>query len=560
MARIIPDYVTDFHGSKGEEKVYEALKKLSDEYTIFYSMSWNKKEYKQVKWGESDFAILHPKKGLLFIEVKAGGMEYKDGYWYQTNLNTGEVIKLQKDPIIQASKSKYYFVDLLSETGIKCYTDVAVWFTSINRNKITGSLPHNYKKEIILDELSLTNVEKAINDVYNFYSSSPVTEVDKETEKQIINILAPYYAAIPSINASKEEREYAFLKMTNEQKNLLDFLEEQKTCAIQGSAGTGKTIIAMEKCRRLAQEDKVLFLCYNAMLEDYLRSKNTDSNIEIYNINALACKYLRKTDVSDVEIIQFLNYYDQYGFSYKNIVIDEGQDFDSYIIELFANISKIEDGNFYVFYDKNQLVRKLEDSSWFNNAECKITLSYNCRNTKEIALTSHSAVGVSPRNLEKLIPGDKANVHFVKDVNELEMKLSRLIDSYIKKGFDQNEIVILTSKTIEKSELKVMKVGKYNITHDFNVKNEILFTTVRKFKGLEAEAILFVDLNDDCISDELTKRLFYVGASRAKQYLSLVFNLENINIAKILDQIEVSKRKTDLMNIATHFNGKVTSE
>ena len=560
MAKIIPNYIADFHGSIGEEKAYNALKSLPDDYTVFYSIAWNRKEYKQVKWGESDFAVFHPKKGLLFIEVKSGGMQYKDGNWYQTNLRTNEEHKLKKDPIEQASESKYHFLNILKDEGITCYTDVAVWFTSINKNKIIGNLPHNYKLEIILDEHSLENPDKTISDIYSYYNSSPVTKINSEDERRIIVLLAPYYAAIPSMNVSNEEKEYAFLKMTNEQKSLLDFLEDQKVCAIQGSAGTGKTILAMEKCRRIAIEEKVLFLCYNTMLEKHLQAINKNENITISTINGLVAKYLKKKEITNDDIKQFLNYYDRYDFDYKNIIIDEAQDFETEVIDLLASISKIEDGNFYVFYDKNQLVRLINDSSWFDKADCKITLSQNCRNTKEIAVTSHSIVGITPRNMEKLIPGDKTDVYFVENEKELTTKLGRIVDRFIKKGLKEKDIVILTNKTIEKSELTNKKIGKYNITHDFNVDDHILFTTVRKFKGLEALAIIFIDLDETCVTDDETKRLFYVGSSRAKLNLSLVFNTQNMNIEKFLDNIEMRARMTKQQSIADHFNGTLITE
>ena len=46
-------------------------------------------------------------------------------------------------------------------------------------------------------------------------------------------------------------------------------------------------------------------------------------------------------------------------------------------------------------------------------------------------------------------------------------------------------------------------------------------TTCRKFKGLEADAIVMIDLNKDSFTGRRGMR-FYVGTSRAKQYLDVV--------------------------------------
>lgn len=56
---------------------------------------------------------------------------------------------------------------------------------------------------------------------------------------------------------------------------------------IEGSAGTGKTLLLLEKARRLAQDgQQVLILCFNLKLAEYLQSlvKNQE-NITIYNFH-----------------------------------------------------------------------------------------------------------------------------------------------------------------------------------------------------------------------------------------------------------------------------------
>ena len=46
MAKIIPTNLTksNFHNSYGEYQIYKALSKLPDDYIVFYSLHWNRKE------------------------------------------------------------------------------------------------------------------------------------------------------------------------------------------------------------------------------------------------------------------------------------------------------------------------------------------------------------------------------------------------------------------------------------------------------------------------------------------------------------------------------------
>ena len=77
MAIFIPSIKPeDFNNSYGEMKVYEALRSLNDQYTVFYSLSWVGINEKRTI-GEADFVIAHPSKGILVIEVKSGEIEYK---------------------------------------------------------------------------------------------------------------------------------------------------------------------------------------------------------------------------------------------------------------------------------------------------------------------------------------------------------------------------------------------------------------------------------------------------------------------------------------------------
>ena len=68
---------------------------------------------------------------------------------------------------------------------------------------------------------------------------------------------------------------------------------------------------------------------------------------------------------------------------------------------------------------------------------------------------------------------------------------------------------------------------------------KILFTSVRKFKGLEATAVLLIDVNLSELPDDLMQRLIYVGSSRATMYLKIAFceDIEKKDYGPILDAL-----------------------
>ena len=66
MARIIPSEVDpkEFHASYGEKKIYEALKDLPDEYIVFYSSHWNKRNKKNLSGEKVTLRYFIQKEGL----------------------------------------------------------------------------------------------------------------------------------------------------------------------------------------------------------------------------------------------------------------------------------------------------------------------------------------------------------------------------------------------------------------------------------------------------------------------------------------------------------------
>jgi len=67
----------------------------------------------------------------------------------------------------------------------------------------------------------------------------------------------------------------------------------------------------------------------------------------------------------------------------------------------------------------------------------------------------------------------------------------------------------------------IEKIGKYYIG---NTAKEctVLFTSSRKFKGLEADVIILNGVDAETFNSEEARRVFYVGVSRAKSYLEII--------------------------------------
>src|SRR6266571_5021247 len=93
MARMIPP--VPVAGSPDSEiATFIALAGLEDSWTVLQSVRWQAVRGRRQGDGEADFVLLHPRHGLIVLEVKGGGIHVEHGVWFTTNrLGVTESIK-----------------------------------------------------------------------------------------------------------------------------------------------------------------------------------------------------------------------------------------------------------------------------------------------------------------------------------------------------------------------------------------------------------------------------------------------------------------------------------
>lgn len=583
MAYMYPCIREKIRAPSAEQLVYDELKKLPKEYTVFHSVQWVKKNLnRNFTWYENDYLILHKYYGILLLEVKGGHCYFRDGLMYQQNTVTREVHILSegKDPLSQAQRGIQHFRKTIEKTALKndgkICIEPLVWFPSCIFDP-THNMPENYRgvSFAILDATAFSDeseipLEQRLKTVYDNYGSQRKTSLTEQQFLWIKNIIAPDFDLVPSPSIVKTEIENAFIRLTNEQAILLDYLGEQRYAAIQGAAGTGKTMIAQMAAERFGKMGRrVLFLCYNSFLYRYLKSDQPKKNVDYYNVDTFVGEFCKQEAGSVEKRICAYNQIDPDEFPYEDIVIDEAQDLGNDEILFFKEMCELRDGHCFVFYDKNQIViydrttQSINNETlfhtlpWISQSECRLLLSQNCRNTIEIAKTAYSVIDYDVLQKMNNVSGEQPTIIFAE--RDPVYKLDQLINMYLNQGFRPEEITILTMRTLDKSILSGVK----NL-QSVQLKNTlegtgVLFTTARKFKGLENKVIIIIDIDEICFSDLTIKKVFYVACSRATQGLSLLVNAGSEKISTIAGAIPgsglsgkgkiVVKTKTKLLRI-----------
>lgn len=543
MATMIPEKPHQFDPASQEGVMFESFEKLPDEYYVFHSFRITDVKDNVFHESETDFVIYHREKGVICLEAKAGHVRYENGYWrYASGLpmhNGG--------PFNQASANKWKLIKYIESgkmSGIisRCKFLHAVWFPSVSDAELRGmTLPSEGDKELVLTKEALADPKPFIDKIFSIALPNKIeTSIHpQESQKLIREVFCPQFNVFPTASFDADLKKLVFHRLLKEQSGILNFLDEQQTAIINGAAGTGKTMIAVEKAQRHASvNEKVLFLCYNVRLKNHLSETYPHENIDYYTVSGLACKLCNTPTPSFTKLQAKLeDMYFSESFPYKHVIVDEGQDFGMEDIEEANILQTIKDvvtdnngvnGTFYVFYDRLQLIQAKHMPKYIEDADCKLTLYRNCRNTENIAVTSLRPVSErKPKLFEGCVKGVPAKIHFCSNRDVAISQLDDTIDKLKNDGF--KDIVILTCKTEENSVLsQKISNGLY--------RNKYCFTTCRKFKGLEADVVILVDVDGETFNSE-NILLYYVGTSRARIRLEIISMLTDEECIHILQNV-----------------------
>jgi len=212
---------------------------------------------------------------------------------------------------------------------------------------------------------------------------------------------------------------------------------------------------------------------------------------------------------------------------YDVVIVDEGQDLltNAYldVVEGLLNGGLVA-GKWRVFYDRRQdIFRGVEPDGLkrIQGLGMKYNLSVNCRNTMPIGICTSLLCGL-PAGESLRVDGDDVEIRWYTTNSEARRLLVKDVNAMIVGGFASDDLVVLSARRLENSPM-CSDLDVYS--HPFadireggaKVRNAIPFSTIGAFKGLEADAVFLVDV-DDLESTEAVAGL-YVASSRARTNL-----------------------------------------
>ena len=376
-------------------------------------------------------------------------------------------------------------------------------------------------------------------------------ELSTEKIAGIINLLRGDLEFRTSLSLTISKVGEEIIQLTDQQKSALAGMRDNKRIVVRGAAGTGKTTCAIEEASRLAKSgSKVLFCCFNRRLAHSLRRNIPSSDgIVVTHIHSLMADLIRRAGL-DGQIGNEGSYDQTRMFGeeypalalkgaeilgekgcYDSLIVDESQDvLTQNFLDVLSYLLKdgVELGAWRIFLDPNQdifhgldlpLLETLEELS---NA-ARFTLSINCRNTRQI---SYMTGILSDQGCDAVpyVDGPEVDHIWYDDISDARRQIRRQIGRYISDGVKNTQIAILSGRSRTNS---CLSQGLSDISFRLVEPNaeelpgdgQIGYYTVQSFKGLEAEVIILIDLENICTALAFSNN--YVGASRARTKLTV---------------------------------------
>ena len=133
------------------------------------------------------------------------------------------------------------------------------------------------------------------------FSGRHLQDEDKE---RLVSILRGDFAFVPAMSLALKRTDEMLASLTDEQYIIMQGFHS-KRMLVSGPAGTGKTMLAMDQCRKLKAEGyNVLYLCYNKLIASYVR-KNFELAIARKLINVMqkyGGRYCVDSSLQDIKV------------------------------------------------------------------------------------------------------------------------------------------------------------------------------------------------------------------------------------------------------------------
>lgn len=524
---------TVVHGafaSEAERVCFEALRKgLRDVDVLMHGVRFHDHEHGDV---EIDLLVLMPDAGFMVIEVKGGHVQYADGGWTTTNAEGSFPIH----PTDQARRGLY---------SLKRYVErQPTWSRGRLRGDWMLAFPDTpvavdrdmgpeARRETILARGELGDAAGRVYDLLMKPTDTPLPGAG--WVEAVVGILQGAADEPATIQARVAQRIDHVDQLTAQQAAILTVLRSNQRLDITGSAGTGKTWLAIEQARRWAREGfRVAFITYtrgvSTMVGKALDGVPEDERPAFLGtFHRLGWQWGVRPNAEQARDPAFwesdgprtmekaaasLAAVDRF----DAFIVDEAQDFaDAWWPAILAAERLPGEARLAIFRDDAQEVF----TGRRGRPELPMTsvmLDENLRNARQVVaafqplIDAPVTVKAGDGFATELVLTDAASV-----IGAADDAVAALVEE---RGWLPEHVALLTTKHRHPVHEERANEGKDSYWADLWSTDDVFYSTVAGFKGLERPVVV---LAVDGFHEGLDPRnVLYTGMSRARDLLVVV--------------------------------------
>jgi hypothetical protein len=565
MAIMIPEFFDDEDTPLGEQDFFGWLAACPSDWIVLHSLdlqAWNRHRQTEV-----DFVVIIPDTGISCIEVKSHKRVEvtPSGAW---KLN-GKITK--RTPLKQAEDASKVLQRRISNYHPELNHVPVCRLVAFPRASfpLPRSVEYNpweiFDAAYCLKFVRKNDLGSAITDsLRKSVAQSPFvrhlpTPLSAKSIGKIKDLLRPAFKSHPSSKTeSLRRRAHTEALLRSQQKPLLNLFRNNDRLIVDGPAGSGKTLIALELARQSAEAGKRTgLICFNRLIGEHLEKQTAGDGPSLVagSISALLARLLgMKIPENPAQKFwhgEFLEQAESLLLSderaadcpFEVLIVDESQDLLCRPRLLncveFLLRGGFKAGRWALFGDfQNQVLANQEQRDGVSKrlSEFKTSdrtafydLDENCRNYAIVGKPGLCLAGMEDVYSEYR-RGDGTqeaySPQFFSDKKSFEAKLKTEIKRYVDAGSALSDIVVLSCAGKNKSMASDL-VGNGKLLKRFGSDgDQASFASVYEFKGLESSIVILTDIAEP--ASDRDRDAFYVGMTRATYAVS-IFVPQNIH-------------------------------
>jgi hypothetical protein len=564
--------------SAAELFVFDRIRdELPDEWIALHSVGLT--IHKRKPWAEIDFVLIGP-PGVFCLEVKGGRVTREDGVWYTTpqhGHDRGKRQRLNESPFEQVGSASAELFKFLSESMPRIADRIVGYAVAapdveweIRGPDIDLALVYDHGDTATPFSAFMERVGRRWNEKVGRSWNRKLELLGRVDKQRVLELLRGDFQLVPTLAAVADAAERELVRLTDEQCELFARLADNPRVIARGGAGTGKTVIAVEEARRLAGQGKrVHFTCLSDNLGRAVAESLRDvPPVEVRTLHdqmrLMVEEAGRSADLPDVSDEDLLTLFlpelalevgldsDDAHWKYDAVIVDEAQDLlrDAYldVIEILVG-GELAKGCWRFFLDPVQNIFGGVSPTGLERVRAATPvdwpLAINCRNTAPIAAQVALLSG-TPLGRSLVEDGPEVEITWYEETADQRKLIADRLAALRHEGFAPGRILLLSKYVLSESVSCDWTPPLTDISNEAHrtTPSALRFSTIGAFKGLEADVVLLVDVDDLSTNDGLAS--VYVGASRAKLALYVfISNAEHAqfkNLAKEFGRLLAESR------------------